>query len=145
MKLFTHEQLSRLLDNGRRQAPVKGTEDEHDFFPVVKLFTPDANCTWLLTEIDPGNTDIAFGLCDLGLGYPEIGDVSIAELRALRGQLGLPVERDRHFKARGRLSTYADAARKAGLIVENIKPAECLFEKYVTDIALVDEGQGGEE
>lgn len=21
--------------------------------PVVKLFTPDASCTWLLTEIDP--------------------------------------------------------------------------------------------
>lgn len=40
MKLFTHEQLTRLLDNGRRQAPVKGTEAEHDSVPVVKT-APD--------------------------------------------------------------------------------------------------------
>jgi hypothetical protein len=30
---------------------------------VVKLFTPDAACTWLLTELDPDDPDIAFGLC----------------------------------------------------------------------------------
>jgi len=29
-----------------------------DFYPVVKLFTPDANATWLLTEIDPEEEDI---------------------------------------------------------------------------------------
>ena len=29
--------------------------------PVIKLFTPDANATWLLTEIDPGDDDRAFG------------------------------------------------------------------------------------
>ena len=52
MKLLTDEQRTKLLDNGRRQAPVKGTEEELDFWPVVKLFTPDAQCTWLLTEID---------------------------------------------------------------------------------------------
>lgn len=118
MKLFTHEQRNRLLKNGRRQAPVKGTEAEHDFFPVVKLFTPGAGCTWLLTEIDPENTDIAFGLCDLGLGYPELGDVSITELLTVRGKLGLPIERDLLFEARARLSTYADAARDAGHIVD---------------------------
>lgn len=145
MKLFTHEQLTRLLDNGRRQAPVKGTEAEHDFYPVVKLFTPDAGCTWLLAEIDPGDSDTAFGLCDLGLGFPELGDVSLAELRSFRGRLGLPVERDLHFKARGRLSTYADAARHAGHIVEDIKPAESLLARIVSDIALMDGAQGGEE
>ena len=40
-----------------------------DFKPVVKLFTPDAQCTWLLTEL--GNDDIAYGLCDLGMGIPD--------------------------------------------------------------------------
>ena len=39
----------------------------------MKLFTPDANATWLLTELDPVEPDRAFGLCDLGLGYPELG------------------------------------------------------------------------
>lgn len=145
MKLFTKEQLARLLDNGRRHAPVKGTDAEHDFFPVVKLFTPDAGCTWLLTEIDPEDTDIAFGLCDLGLGYPELGDVSLSELSSLRGKLGLPVERDLHFKAKGRLSTYADAARKAGRIVDSIKSVETTLELIVSDIALMDEAQGGDQ
>jgi hypothetical protein len=41
-----------------------------DFPPVVKLFTPDAGTTWLLTEIDPDDPDRAFGLCDLGSGFP---------------------------------------------------------------------------
>lgn len=145
MKLFTKEQLARLLDNGRRQAPVKGTDAEHDFFPVVKLFTPDAGCTWLLTEIDPEDTDIAFGLCDLGLGFPELGDVSLSELSSLCGKLGLPVERDLHFKATGRLSTYADAARKAGRIVDTIEPAQTALDHIVSDIALMDEAQGGDQ
>lgn len=145
MKLFTKEQLARLLENGRRQAPVKGTDAEHDFFPVVKLLTPDAGCTWLLTEIDPEDTDIAFGLCDLGLGYPELGDVSLSELSSLRGKLGLPVERDLHFKAKGRLSTYADAARKAGRIVDTIEPAQTALDHIVSDIALMAEAQGGDQ
>ena len=52
---------------------------------MVKLFTPDAGATWLLTEIDPDDHDHAFGLCDLGLGAPEIGWVSLGELATVRG------------------------------------------------------------
>ena len=99
MKFLTQDILERLLDNGRRQEPVRGTNDEIDFYPVVKLFTPDAGCTWLLTEIDPEDPDIAFGLCDLGMGFPELGSVSLSELAAIRGRLGLPVERDVFFTA----------------------------------------------
>jgi len=106
----------RLLANSRRQDPVRGTEDEIDFHPVVKLFTPDANCTWLLTEIDPEEPDIAFGLCDLGLGFPELGTVSLSELASVRGHLGLPVEVDRHFKAKGPISRYAEEAAASGHI-----------------------------
>lgn len=79
---------------------------------MVELFTPDANCTWLLTEIDPDAPDIAFGLCDLGMGYLELGTVSISELSQLRGRLGLPVERDLGFKADKTLSQYAGEALK---------------------------------
>jgi hypothetical protein len=39
-----------------------------------------AGATKLLTEIDPGDDDTAFGLCDLGLGCPEVGYVSLSEL-----------------------------------------------------------------
>jgi Protein of unknown function (DUF2958) len=82
----THETLDRdirekLLGNGRVHQQCDETgEPEPDFVPVVKLFTPDAGCTWLLTEIDPENPDIAYGLCDLGLGCPELGSVSLSEL-----------------------------------------------------------------
>lgn len=117
MKLLTAKIEAQLLENGRKQAEVKGTQDEIDFRPVVKLSTPDAQCTWLLTEIDPANPDIAFGLCDLGMGFPELGYVSLAELRSVRGKLGLPIERDRYFKANKPLSAYAAAADAAERIV----------------------------
>jgi hypothetical protein len=77
---------------------------------------PDAGATWLLTELDPGDPDIAFGLCDLGLGYPELGTVSLDEIAAIRGGLGLPVERDTAFVADRPLSHYAEAAIDAGFI-----------------------------
>src|SRR5919205_4246296 len=67
--LITDRQRAELVANGERTA--KG--ECHDPFPVVKLFTPDANATWLLSEIDPEDPDSAFGLCGLGLGCPELG------------------------------------------------------------------------
>lgn len=96
---------------------VNALLDERDPFPVTKLFTPDAGATWLLTECDPDEPDQLFGLCDLGLGYPEIGYVSLTEITSIRGPLGLPVERDGHFVARKTLSAYADEARIKGRIV----------------------------
>jgi hypothetical protein len=115
---LTPDLTAKLIDNGRRQLAVKSSEDEIDFWPVVKLFTPDAQCTWLLTEIDPRHPQIAFGLCDLGLGFPELGDVSLDELATVRGRLGLRIERDRHWTACGPLSAYAAAARGAQRIID---------------------------
>ena len=40
---------------------------------VVKLFTPDGSATWFISEMDPDDPDHLFGLCDLGLGSPELG------------------------------------------------------------------------
>jgi hypothetical protein len=112
MKLLTPHIQARLLENGRRQAPVRGTRDEIDFQPVVKLFVPDAGCTWLLTEIDPGDTDVAFGLYYLGRGYPTLGAVRLSEIAAVRGNLGLPAERDLWFEADKPLSAYAKEAAR---------------------------------
>ncbi len=112
MKLITVEQRRKMLEKGR-----KSMENENvNPWPVVKLFTPDANCTWLLAELDPQEPDIAFGLCDLGMGFPELGSVRISEIESVRGRFGLPVERDRHFKANKTLRAYADEARKTGRI-----------------------------
>jgi hypothetical protein len=111
--LITDEQRVLLLANGRESLE----KPNFDPAPVVKLFTPDAGATWLLTKIDPDDHDHAFGLCDLGLGMPELGWVSLQELAAVRGRLGLPIERDLYFRAEKRLSAYARDARRAGQIV----------------------------
>ena len=104
--------VEQLLNNGRR---IAMTGD--DVPPVVKLFTPDAGCTWLLVSLDPDEPDHAYGLCDLGLGCAEIGSVSIMEIKSIRGSVGLPPERDLHFEAEGTLRWYADRARVSGSIV----------------------------
>ncbi|MEA2959538.1 MAG: hypothetical protein QOJ58_5489 [Alphaproteobacteria bacterium] len=96
---------------------VNALDSERDHFPAVKLFTPDGSATWLLTEADPDDPDRLFGLCDLGLGFPELGYVSLQELTQLRGRLGLPVERDNYFVADKPLSAYAEDARVKGRIV----------------------------
>ncbi len=117
MKLLTKDIHERLTKNGRiREQLAEGGKAEADFIPVVKLFTPDAGCTWLLTELDPEDTDIAFGLCDLGMGCPELGAVRISELESVRGPLGLGIERDIHFTATKTISAYAEDARVRGHI-----------------------------
>jgi hypothetical protein len=106
-----------LTDEDRDQLLSNAIADDRDHPPVVKLFTPDANATWLISELDPDDPDHLFGLSDLGLGCPELGYVSLAEFSALRGPLGLPVERDNYFIPKKRLSIYADEARAKGRIV----------------------------
>lgn len=109
---LTQEVYAELLANGHSTAGG----DQFDPNPVIKLFTPDAGATWLLTEIDPDDETRAFGLCDLGLGCPELGWVSLSELADLRGPMGLQVERDLWFTADKCLSAYAANARAAGRI-----------------------------
>lgn len=109
--LLTHELLTHL----RRNADLSAIA-EKDHRPVVKLFTPDAQATWLFTELS-ADGDTLFGLCDLGNGSPELGYASLSEIQALRGPLRLLVERDRHFRADKPLSEYADEARRHGRIV----------------------------
>ena len=109
MKLLTSQQEKKLLANGLKMQEV---DISCSVQPVVKLFMPDGAGTWLLAWIDPCDRDIAWGLCDLGLGFPELGTVSLSELAELRGALGLNVERDKYFKANKTLSEYADEAKK---------------------------------
>lgn len=108
--LLTAEIRRQLRANARRR------HSGCDPVPVVKLFTPDAGATWLLTELDPDDPDRAFGLCDLGLGSPELGYVSLAEIASVRGRLGLPVERDRWFAPTEPLSVHLQRARQWGRI-----------------------------
>jgi hypothetical protein len=116
--LLTADNRERLLKNGRlsRQLSARG-EATPDFLPVVKLFTPDTGFAWLLTELDPDDTDVAHGLCDLGIGCPEAGSVRISKLESLHGRIGLSVERDVRFKPTKTLSSYADEAWEHGAVI----------------------------
>jgi hypothetical protein len=110
--LITDDQHAQLLDNGA----AKARGEQRDPLPVVKLFTPDAHATWLLTELNPDDNDTAFGLCDLGVGMPELGYVRLSDLQRIVGPLNLRVERDLYFTPRRRLSEYAERARTDGSI-----------------------------
>jgi hypothetical protein len=108
MKILTKPIEATLRANSDKQRAGKG----EDFKPVVKLFVcVGANATWLLTEIDEDG--IAFGLCDLGLGFPELGYVDINDMIET---LGWRLERDMHFTADKTLSEYATAAHDKGIV-----------------------------
>jgi hypothetical protein len=87
MKLLTKEL--------RKQLPALGaTEKQEDPQVLLKLFTPDSNWTWYVTEFD--QKDTFFGLV---AGFEvELGYFSLSELEATTGSLGLHVERDLYFK-----------------------------------------------
>jgi hypothetical protein len=57
-----------------------------------------SNGDWYIAELDKNEGGIAFGHCDLGVGYPEWGEVSLTELEGVRSQYGIAaVERDLDF------------------------------------------------
>ena len=100
--LVTDAQRAALLENGRRAA----AGELHAPLPVVRLFTPDAHATWLLTSLDPVDGDTAYGLIDLGISLPELGTVKLSDLASIVGPNKLPVMRDRYFQAARPLSEY---------------------------------------
>lgn len=118
MDLLTPELRERLIANAAaREDAARRSSREPDPAPVVKFFNPCGAATWLLTELD-SDGDTLFGLCDLGLGCPELGSVSLAEITGIRVGPGLKIERDLHFAASHPLSVYAEAARRHGGIIE---------------------------
>lgn len=108
-QLISSELHARLLANGERSA----REQDHDPMPVVKLLAPGANAMWLLTELDPDDPDLAYGVCDLGLGTPKLEYVRLSELAALPGQ---SVQCDTAFVADRPLSAYLRDAQALGSI-----------------------------
>jgi hypothetical protein len=87
-----------LLTKANRNAlpALYSTDGDKAAKAVVKFFTPDGTYTWYATEFD--GKDTFFGLVDSGY-CKELGYFSLRELTNLRGQMRLPVERDRYFSA----------------------------------------------
>jgi hypothetical protein len=102
MSLFTDTQLKQLIENGRN------TDKDHP--PVARLHILFNRCQWLISELSPEEPNIAFGLCDLGQGFPELGYVDLNELLALDVPFG--ILNDVFFEGKHPMSVYADAARE---------------------------------
>lgn len=112
--LITEDERVLLLANGQARAAGQDV----DPLPVVRLFTPDAHATWLLTSLDPADRDTAHGLVDLGLGMPELGHIKLSDLASIVGPNKLPVMRDRYFQAVRPLSEYLRLAQENGSILD---------------------------
>jgi Protein of unknown function (DUF2958) len=111
MSFLTDEQRMQMLANGAAHA----RDVTFDPRPVVKLHTLDAGAVWLLTELDPDG-DQAYGLCDAGIGSPDLGHVSLSALQNVRGPRGLRIVADPHFKPRQSLSACLADAQRDGSI-----------------------------
>jgi hypothetical protein len=97
MKLITKEI--------EKKAPAlysTGEMDSKDIKIVAKFFNPVGSATWYMTEYDK-EKELAFGYVT-GMQVDELGYFSIAELKSVRLQFGLGIERDRYFSG----ATLAD-------------------------------------
>lgn len=111
---LTDTQREHLLANGRARAAGEAIDPQ----PVVRYFTPDAHATWMFTELDPADEDIAYGLIDLGLGSPELGHARLSMLQSIRGPNDLRVMRDIYFMAQRTLSEYFCLAVENGSVID---------------------------
>jgi hypothetical protein len=97
MKLLTQEMRKKL-------PPLYGQESKGGKAIVhLKLFTPDGSWSWYITEGSPiqdeSGTEVDFHFFGLVDGHEkELGYVALSELESVRGPMGLPIERDLHWR-----------------------------------------------
>lgn len=97
-------------ENLRPQLLANGSDPDHDHVPLVALFVADGPGGWLISEIQPYDHDVVFGLMDYGFAVPQIGAFTLSELHKLN-DLGVKIARDLLFVGRYPLSVYGEAAR----------------------------------
>ena len=108
-----------VLDAAPRPAETQRERRGHDFYPPAaematwpKLYATEndgpigdkpiqahyfqGGVDFYIAEYDPKENE-AFGYSDLGLGHPEWGYIPLGDVEELRGQFGLPIERDLDF------------------------------------------------
>jgi hypothetical protein len=103
--VLTAAQMRQLVKNHENRKPAEEAR------PVVKFFDPCGAATWILTELDPED-GVAYGLCDLGQGYPELGYVSLIEMCSI-GR----INRDLWFDgSKKTLAEWLEVAKTSGLV-----------------------------
>lgn len=76
--------------------PLYATEEQNDPLVYIKLFID--NWTWYITELAIED-DICFGYVISPFEESgELGYFSLREIKAVKGSLGIGVERDLHFE-----------------------------------------------
>lgn len=127
MTLLEPNHIEALRANALAHQKAQQEErEETDHRPVVKLFNPVGAATWLVTELDEDG-DTLFGLADLGVGCPELGSFSLAELRGVHLPFGLTIERDIGFAPIAPISFWSRYARLTGSIIQ----AEAILREIV--------------
>ena len=63
----------------------------------VKFFDPTGRFTYYVLEYDGDDTLFGYCVSPLGADCDELGYASLAELQAVKGRLGLGLERDLHW------------------------------------------------
>jgi hypothetical protein len=117
--LYNEIDLALLKSNHDTNEDIRlyGDGDTTDFQPVVKwVDLLGTGSTWLITEVDHDEC-LAFGLCDLGMGFPEMGSVSIDEVNGVKFGDSQRIVKEDDWKAMQSLTHYANDARAAGCIV----------------------------
>jgi hypothetical protein len=106
--------MELLTEDLRQRLPaLYSQEGVQDPIAVAKLFTPDSNWTWFLTEGQAEGEDFLFFGYVIGL-EEEWGYFNLSELQACRGPLGLPIERDFYFTPRPFSEAIAAFRRQRG-------------------------------
>lgn len=79
----------------KKTPPLRSQEGKgDDMIFHFKLFNPQGAGTWYIAEAD-WDTGEMFGLACIH--EAELGYIDLNELKEYRGQLGLPIERDKWF------------------------------------------------
>jgi hypothetical protein len=113
MSIFDDEPpaLWTTLENGRMfQNGFAGlTEDR---VPVVRLVDAARGAEYILTALNPRQANVYWGLADLGLGSPEIGEISLGAICEYYLASNKALVRDATFDPKGkRLSEFLAEAK----------------------------------
>ena len=82
MELVTAEQRRHFIDNCNLEGDA--------LRPAVTIFSLVGSSTWIIASMNPQDEDTLYGLCDLGLGYPELGYVRLSDLQYLTVRIPPP-------------------------------------------------------
>ena len=101
MKLFTKAILKKLPRIGDT-----GEKDSSNIKVPVKFFNPCGSGTWYITEYNE-EEKLAFGYVT-GLGFDELGYISITELEQTKLKWNLKIERDMQWDSNNTLKSVMD-------------------------------------